>query len=107
MPIATEFVADQDRCITGITPDASTICRFRNRLLKAELDQKLLALINGQLEQRGLKAQGARGATITPSAARPCQHVEGDGQQAKVNPCLCAGTQTFQDRSTVRGSGSA
>ena len=74
----------------GELPDASTICRFRNRLVKAELDQKLLALINSQLEQRGLKVQGARGAiidaTIIPSAARPRQHVEGEGEgeQARV-----------------------
>ena len=74
----------------GEMPDASTICRFRNRLVKAELDQKLLALINSQLEQRGLKVQGARGAiidaTIIPSAARPRQHVEGEGEgeQARV-----------------------
>lgn len=60
----------------GEQPDASTICRFRNRLVKAELDQKLLALINGQLEQRGLKVQGARSATIIPSAARPRQQVD-------------------------------
>ena len=72
----------------GELPDASTICRFRNRLVKAELDQKLLTLINSQLEQRGLKVQGARGAiidaTIIPSAARPRQHVEDDGEQAKI-----------------------
>lgn len=40
--------------------DASTICRFRNRLVNAQLDQKLLVLINSQLEQRGLKVQGTR-----------------------------------------------
>ena len=72
----------------GELPDASTICRFRNRLVKAELEQKLLALINSQLEQRGLKVQGARGAiidaTIIPSAARPRQHVEGEGEQARL-----------------------
>ena len=72
----------------GELPDASTICRFRNRLVKAELDQKLLTLINSQLEQRGLKVQGARGAiidaTIIPSAARPRQHVEGEGEQARI-----------------------
>ena len=72
----------------GELPDASTICRFRNRLVKAELEQKLLALINSQLEQRGLKVQGARGAiidaSIIPSAARPRQHVEGEGEQARL-----------------------
>ena len=72
----------------GELPDASTICRFRNRLVRAELDQKLLALINGQLEQRGLKVQGARGAiidaTIIASAARPRRHVQDDGEQARI-----------------------
>ena len=72
----------------GELPDASTICRFRNRLVNAQLDQKLLVLINSQLERRGLKVQGARGAiidaTIIPSAARPRQHVEAEGEQAKI-----------------------
>ncbi len=72
----------------GELPDASTICRFRNRLVKTELDQKLLALINSELEQRGLKVQGARGAiidaTIIPGAARPRQLVENDDEPARV-----------------------
>ena len=71
----------------GELPDASTICRFRNRLVTAGLDQKLLTLINGQLEQLGLKVQGARGAiidaTIIPSAARPNRYLE-EGQPAQV-----------------------
>lgn len=61
-------------------PDATTICRFRNRLVTAKLDQVLLRRINAQLERQGLKVGGARGAiidaTIIPSAARPNQHVE-------------------------------
>lgn len=72
----------------GELPDASTICRFRNRLVQARLEQKLLSLINGQLEQRGLKVQGARGAiidaTIIPSAARPRQHVDMQGDHPHV-----------------------
>lgn len=56
--------------------------------MKSRQGQKLLALINSQLEQRGLKVQGARGAiidaTIIPSAARPRQHVEGEGEQARL-----------------------
>lgn len=63
-------------------PDATTICRFRNRLVQAKLDQRLLRKINGQLERAGLKVQGATGAlidaTIIPSAARPNGHVEFD-----------------------------
>ena len=35
------------------------------------------------MEQRGLKAQGARGATTVPSAARPRQHVQSDGEQTR------------------------
>jgi IS5 family transposase len=56
-------------------PDATTICRFRNRLAKAKLDQVLLRQINGQLERLGLKVKGTRGAiidaTIIQSAGRP------------------------------------
>lgn len=58
----------------GEFPDASTICRFRNRLVVAKLDQVLLRSTNSQLEQNGLKLQGSRGAildaTIIPSAAQ-------------------------------------
>lgn len=61
-------------------PDATTICRFRNRLVQAKLDQVLLKRITSQLERQGLKVSGARGAiidaTIIPSAARPNQYVE-------------------------------
>ena len=66
-------------------PDATTICRFRNRLVKAKLDQRLLRKINGQLERAGLKVQGATGAlidaTIIPSAARPNSHIEFDDEE--------------------------
>jgi IS5 family transposase len=56
-------------------PDSTTICRFRNRLARNELDQRLLRLINQQLEGLGLKVKGTRGAiidaTIISSAGRP------------------------------------
>lgn len=56
-------------------PDHSTICRFRNRLLVGGLHTKLLNEVNNQLEQLGLKVQGAHAAlvdaTIITSAARP------------------------------------
>ncbi|NKF24506.1 IS5 family transposase [Solimonas marina] len=56
-------------------PDATTICRFRNRLADRCLDQKLLRQVNGQLEALGLKVKGTRGAiidaTIIQSAGRP------------------------------------
>lgn len=72
----------------GDLPDASTICRFRGRLVKAGLDQKLLRLINAQLEHLELKVQGARGAiidaTIISSTARPRQHVQTEGELPRV-----------------------
>ncbi|MEZ5726778.1 MAG: IS5 family transposase [Burkholderiaceae bacterium] len=67
-------------------PDHSTICRFRNRLIKAKLDEPLLAEINTQLGRRGLKVNKARGAIIDASiieaASRPNRtiEVEDDGQ---------------------------
>lgn len=68
----------------GSLPDATTICRFRNRLVTGKLDQVLLRRVNVQLEGQGLKAAGSRGAiidaTIIESAARPNQHVEVDDE---------------------------
>ena len=75
----------------GSFPDATTICRFRNRLVAAKLDQVLLRRVNVQLEGRGLKVAGSRGAiidaTIIESAARPNQHIEvdDDGQADVVD----------------------
>jgi len=73
----------------GSFPDATTICRFRNRLVTAKLDQVLLRRINVQLEGQGLKVAGSRGAiidaTIIESAARPNQRIEVDEEgQADV-----------------------
>lgn len=75
----------------GSFPDATTICRFRNRLVSAKLDQVLLRRVNVQLEGKGLKVAGSRGAiidaTIIESAARPSQHIEvdDDGQAGVVD----------------------
>ena len=63
-------------------PDHTTICRFRNRLVRAKLDATLLAEINGQLAHKGLKVNEARGAiieaTIVESAARPNRIIDVD-----------------------------
>jgi len=70
----------------GAFPDATTICRFRNRLVAAKLDQVLLRRINAQLERQGLKVAGSRGAiidaTIIASAARPGQYIDMDDDGA-------------------------
>ena len=72
----------------GEFPDTSTICRFRNRLVTAKLDQVLLRSINSQLEHRGLKVQGSRGAildaTIIPSAARPNSYIDMEGEEPQI-----------------------
>lgn len=68
----------------GSFPDATSICRFRNRLVTAELDQVLLRRVNVQLEGRGLKVAGSRGAIIDTmiieSAARLNRHIEVDDE---------------------------
>jgi IS5 family transposase len=75
----------------GVFPDATTICRFRNRLVAAKLDQVLLRRINAQLECQGLKVAGSRGAivdaTIIASAARPDRYIDIDeaGQPSVVD----------------------
>jgi IS5 family transposase len=61
-------------------PDETTICRFRNRLLKKGLDQELFEEINRQLERQGLKVEKATGAVIDASviksAARPSRCID-------------------------------
>jgi IS5 family transposase len=55
------------------TPDHSTLCRFRARLEEAGLSDKLLLLVNAQIEARGLMLK--RGtlidATIVATAGAP------------------------------------
>lgn len=66
--------------MTDELPDETTLCRFRNKLVKLGLAEKLLAMVNGQLEESGLKVEKARGAivdaTVIESAARPRQVIE-------------------------------
>lgn len=64
----------------GIDPGAelpvyTTICRFRNQLVKVKLDETLLAEVNDRIADRGLEVNEAQGAiidtTIVTSAGRP------------------------------------
>jgi IS5 family transposase len=56
-------------------PDETTLCRFRNRLVKAGLLNTLLGTINKQIQRHGLMVKEATGAvldaTLISSAARP------------------------------------
>jgi transposase, IS5 family len=60
-------------------PDASTLCRFRGRLVKADKLQALLDEINRQLQAQQLMVQKTQGAlldaTLITSAARPNRQI--------------------------------
>ena len=60
------------------TPDHTTICRFRNRLLEKGLLQKLLDEVNGQLQTQGklVKKGCIVDASIISSAAHPTKRVD-------------------------------
>lgn len=57
------------------TPDETTLCRFRNKLIANNLHHKLFQCINRQLQELGLAIESAPGAvldaTVIESAARP------------------------------------
>lgn len=77
-------------------PDETTLCRFRNQLVKLGLLEELFGMMNGQLEFCGLKIQKSRGAvvdaTVIESAARPRKVVEVeaavDRQEEEARPSL-------------------
>jgi len=66
--------------LEGKKPDGSTLCRFRGRLNKKKLFEKLLKLVNESLERKGLKvAEGkyvSTDATLVKSARRPRKVIE-------------------------------
>jgi IS5 family transposase len=65
--------------LSADVPDETTLCRFRNRLIKAELLEGLLQRINEQLQSHGLMVKEARGAvldaTLIESASRPLRTI--------------------------------
>jgi IS5 family transposase len=68
--------------MTGLeeVPDATTVCRFRNKLMELNLFEPIFESINHQLERDGIKVEKASGAivdaTIITSAARPRKEIE-------------------------------
>ncbi len=60
------------------TPDASTICRFRQALARKEVYERLLREINAQLDRLGLIVKGgvAVDATLVSSTRRPRKVIE-------------------------------
>lgn len=69
------------------TPDETTLCRFRNKLIERNLHMILFEEINRQLERHGLKVKKAEAAlvdaTIITSAARPRRTI--DAESGKLN----------------------
>ena len=67
--------------LEGHKPDASTLCRFRNRLVRHDLFDSLLRVVNQSLEVNGLKlAHGkyiSSDATLIASARRPKRVLQG------------------------------
>jgi len=81
-------------------PDHTTLCRFRNLLIKQGIFEFLLEEVNHQLEELGLKVEKSKGAivdaTIIQSAARPRKEIEAmpeDGCESEVVYEIKKGTQ--------------
>ena len=76
-------------------PDETTLCRFRNKLIKRGLDRKLFKEINRQLENLGFEIHSAPGAlldaTIIESAARPRRTIQIiEDREEENDPQTCA-----------------
>jgi IS5 family transposase len=92
LSVRIDFMAFTGFDLNDDIPDATTLCRFRNILIKKCLDKKLFKEINSQLEQLGLKLEKANGAvidaTIIESAARPNKtiNIENDREETGKKP---------------------
>lgn len=67
------------------TPDHTTVCRFRERLNEAGLTVKLLALVNAQIEAKGLLLKRGTlidATVIETAAARPEKGAQGTDPDA-------------------------
>ena len=78
--VRIDFMLFNGMGIENEVPDETTICRFRNKLVSAGLEQELFEEVNRQLEAQGLKVKKATGAVIDASviesAARPNRCIE-------------------------------
>lgn len=73
--VRLDFLQFTDFSVGSSLPDETTICRFRNKLVKQGKYEKLFCEVNRQLESHGLKVKSADiaivDATIISSNARP------------------------------------
>jgi IS5 family transposase len=95
--VCIDFMLFTGLGIEHATPDETTICRFRNKLVKLGLDSELFEEINRQIELQGLKVEKATGAiidaSVIESAAKPNRCIEAaidrseeDNEDPKTNP---------------------
>ena len=65
--------------VSGNKPDQATLCRFRNKITKEKIWEKLFDLFNRELESKGVKIQSGgyivADATLVQSARRPRKSV--------------------------------
>lgn len=88
--VRIDFMLFTDLELSESCPDETTLCRFRNILIKKGLYKELFEEINNQLENFGIKVKEANGAiidaTIIESAARPRKQIEiQEDRKEKVN----------------------
>lgn len=80
LTVRLDFMLFCGAAIIDHSPDHSTICRFRNTLVRLELYEEVLAEVNRQLQAHGLMMQAAPvavvDATVIESAARPRREIE-------------------------------
>lgn len=91
-------------------PDATTLCRFRNRIIEKGLDKKFFNEINQQLERLGLKLKEAHGAiidaTIIESSARSKRQltIEEDRKENEEINCKIIESKDTDSRWLKKGS---
>jgi len=75
LSVRVDFMAFTGFELADELPNASTFCRFRNKLIERNIEKRLFKEINQQLEQLGLKLETANcaivDATLIESASRP------------------------------------
>jgi len=80
LKVRLDFMWFTDFDVAESVPDETSICRFRNRLVKQGLDVILFAELNRQLEENNIMVEAVQAAivdaSIIESAARPKQTVE-------------------------------
>ncbi len=89
-----------------MVPDETTICRFRNKLVKRRLFDKLLSKVNNQLERHNLKVKISKGAVLDAtliksavnSQAIPSVIVEDRKENDEDNNSGSSGTNTQEIR---------